>query len=213
MPLVPILTERDRLFAFLVLASPFYLNDFGFILLNGTYGVYLLDYLTRALVLTACFSWGVSRSIAYEQSTQPFQLEYVVIAILGLPIIDLIIRIWLENFGVIQGVAPGLFQYDEIENTILRTLDISIGLFVVALSEELVFRKFALSWLRSYGRSATEIIVTSACFFALAHWGRGLVGVVLTFFFGLLYMVAYLKMGRLWPLVLAHWIQDFIVFS
>lgn len=37
----------DKGMAFLVLAAPFYFNDFGFVIWNGTYSVYLVDYATR----------------------------------------------------------------------------------------------------------------------------------------------------------------------
>ena len=95
----------------------------------------------------------------------------------------------------------------------LYWLDLTLGLFLVALSEELVFRKLALSWLLKTRRPISQIVVISACFFSLMHWGSGPGRVLVTFVIGSIYMMTYLKLRKLWPLVLAHWIEDFIGFG
>lgn len=84
---------------------------------------------------------------------------------------------------------------------------------LVALSEELVFRKFALNWLKSAQFSASACILISATAFALMHWGSGLNRIAATFVFGALAMAFYMRHTRLWPLVIAHYITNFIAFS
>ena len=49
--------------------------------------------------------------------------------------------------------------------------------------------------------------------FALMHWGSGPGRLIYTFVSGALYMVVYLHLDLLWPLVAAHWIQNFLAFG
>lgn len=174
--------------------------------------MYLVDYATRVLVMTACFVWPIGRAIAQE--TLPiWRIDLAIVAVVVLPIIGRLLHNYVDvPFVELTGLT-GLFQFGKIENSGLYWVDLSLGLLLVALSEELIFRKIALSWLRSSGKSTLQIILISACFFALIHWGNGPGGVLYTFGLGLFYMAFYLKIGRLWPLVVTHWIENFIAFG
>jgi membrane protease YdiL (CAAX protease family) len=58
-----------------------------------------------------------------------------------------------------------------------------------------------------------EIVVISAVFFSLMHWGSGPGRLIHTFVVGLIYMTAYLRIRRLWPMVIVHWLQNFAAFG
>ena len=199
--------------AFLILAAPFYLNDVSFIALNGTYSVYLADYGTRVLVLTLCFLWPTSRAIATERLTPQWGTALAILCAVALPILGRLTYHLLEvPFDNLTGVG-GLFKFPFIADPRLYLFDLTVGLSAVALSEELVFRKFAMRWLEEAGRTPIQIILISALFFSLMHWGSGPGRLLYTFIVGLIYMATYLRLRRLWPLVLAHWIEDFMAFG
>ena len=202
-----------RLAAFLILAVPFYLNDIAFIVLNGTYGVYLVDYGTRALVLALCFLWPTSRAIATERLFPQWGTALAVLCAAVLPVLGRLTHHLLEvPFVNLTGIG-GLFEFHFLSDPTLYWLDLTVGLFAVALSEELVFRKLAMRWLEEAGRTPIQILVISALLFSLMHWGSGPGRLLYTFVGGLIYMAAYLRLRRLWPLVLAHWIEDFMAFG
>lgn len=198
---------------YLLLAVPFYLNDIAFIVLNSTYTLYLVDYGTRFLVLTLCFLWPTSRAIATEKLSQQWGFALAVLCTAVLPISGRLAYRLLEiPFVNLTGIG-GLFQFHFLSDPTLYWLDLTIGLFAVALSEELVFRKFALRWLEEAGRTPIQIVVLSALLFSLIHWGSGPGRLLYTFAGGLIYMAVYLRLRRLWPLVLAHWIEDFMAYG
>ena len=207
------LTLQNRRLAFLILASPFFLNDFGFIWLDGSYGIYALDYAVRGFVIMVCFAWPLSRAIISEEPQSKSNPTFMVLAIILLPLTGLLLHGLIERPFIELTGWRSLFNFGQIENTYLYWLDLIPGLFLVALSEELVFRKLGFSWLQSAGKSALQIVLISASLFALIHWGSGPGRVLLAFVIGAIYMFSYLKIGRIWPLVLAHWFNDFLAFG
>jgi len=207
------LTANDYRLAFIALAIPFYVNDFGFIYFNGTYGVYLVDYSTRIMVVTACLAWPLASSILKQDKTQTWSFGAAIASIILLPLIGRLAHYGLEAPFVSYTEIHGLFRFHILQDPALYWLDLTVGLFAVALSEELVFRKLARQWLESTGRSTLQIIVISAALFSLMHWGSGPGRLIYTFVGGLFYMAVYLKIGKLWPLIVAHFIEDFLAFS
>lgn len=199
--------------AFLVLAAPFYVNDFALIALDGTYSVYLVDYLTRTVVLATCFLWPLSRDIAWERHAPEWGTVPAVLCVALLPVSSRVAYHVLEAPFVRLTGIDGLFAFEPLVDPTLYWLDLTAGLFAVALSEELVFRKFAMRWLAESGHTPARIVVISALLFSLMHWGSGPGRLLYTFAVGLLFMAVYLRLKRLWPLVLAHWIENFIAFG
>jgi membrane protease YdiL (CAAX protease family) len=85
-----------------------------------------------------------------------------------------------------------------------------------ALVEEVAFR--ALPWL--YVREVVAprwrravYLVGSTLFFALIHVEQGPAGVISAGWFGWMAAVFYLRLGSLWPAVLAHFALDFLIFG
>ncbi len=207
------LAARQYCIAFLVLAAPSFLNDFAYMATNGTYGVYLVDYGSRILVLGLCFLWPLSRAIAMERLEPGWGTGLALLCVAVIPALGRLSNYLLERpFVDLTGIG-GLFSFPAIGDPALYWLDLSVGLFAVALSEELIFRKFALRWLESVGRTPLQIVVISAFVFALIHWGSGPGRVLYTFVAGMFYMTAYFHLRRLWPMVFAHWIENFLTFG
>lgn len=206
-------SKAQKLTAFAVLVAPFILNDFAFIALDGGYGVYLVDYATRVLVLGICLLWPVARHTLVQPSQQAASFYLAFAALVALVVAGRLLTRYVEP--AFDGIADWgqFFRFGPIENQTLRWFDLTAGLLLVALSEELVFRKFALAALSTLTGKSSSIILFSAIIFALIHWAGGIVKTLMTFLFGVVYMAVYLKIGRLWPLVAAHWIENWLQFS
>ncbi len=200
-------------FAFFLLYVPFVANDFGFIALSGTYAVYILDYTCRLLVIYGYLFWSATRKKLPPKILQPIRPELAVLAIVGLPIAGLLIS---RVIGLPQDSWASWsvwFRYPHISDPALYWMDLTFGLILVAISEELVFRKLAFEWLSTKGRKGSFIPLISSAFFAVAHWSTGLGSMVSVFLTGMLYMAVYMKLRRIWPLVCAHWIHNFFIYG
>lgn len=83
----------------------------------------------------------------------------------------------------------------------------------VGFGEELFFRSYMISRWTKISRSAPQALAVATLLFAINHAYEGLSGVLSAAILGVVYAFAFLKLRRLWPLVLAHAITDFISLS
>ena len=94
-------------------------------------------------MLAICLFWPLSRSIAGAAKEPVSDLWLAVQCIVFVPILGRLSYYLLEKpFVAFTGVS-GLFGFPVIPDETLYWLDLSVGLFAVALTEEQVFRKFA----------------------------------------------------------------------
>lgn len=73
-----------------------------------------------------------------------------------------------------------------------------------ALAEEVVTRAYLITRLAMLLRSRGEAVLVAAIVFASYHAYQGAFGTAHAFVFGIVYGVAFLATGRLWPLVIGH---------
>jgi membrane protease YdiL (CAAX protease family) len=100
-----------------------------------------------------------------------------------------------------------------IPNPFLRTFDLTLGLLLVAVSEEYVFRGLLMALLERLRLKAPMVIVTSAAAFALIHWTSGLADTLNAFLAGLLLGVGYRQTRRLSVCIFSHYLVDLYGFS
>lgn len=84
-------------------------------------------------------------------------------------------------------------------------------LFLMGAASEEVIRVFLLSRLWKVWQSAAAKIlalIASACLFGLIHLYQGPVGIVWTGIFGLIMGFYYLRLGRVVPLILSHYLTN-----
>lgn len=106
-----------------------------------------------------------------------------------------------------------LSSFPTIQNPFVQDLDLTFGLFLVALSEESVFRALLFSVFERWRMSALAIIVASSGGFALIHLTSGIADTVDAFLQGLLLGTAYWKTRRLSICIAAHYLFDLYVFG
>ena len=95
----------------------------------------------------------------------------------------------------------------------LFAVHITFGLVLLALHEELIFRKLADRMLRSFGWGFWGVTLASAVLFALFHWWRGPAGMIGAALYGLLAMACYRRTGSLWPIGFTHYLLNYLYFA
>ena len=77
--------------------------------------------------------------------------------------------------------------------------------------EETVFRGYLITRLRMFGRSNSWIlpIIIASVSFGTGHSYQGVGGFILLSVYGAMFSVLFIKTKTLWPVIIAHFFQDF----
>jgi membrane protease YdiL (CAAX protease family) len=78
---------------------------------------------------------------------------------------------------------------------------------LVALHEEIVFRRAMRLALSGLGDGRAMILVSGVLFGAY-HWWTGVPNMIFAAVFGLVAMQVYRRSGALWPIVIIHYLTD-----
>jgi hypothetical protein len=119
----------------------------------------------------------------------------------------------MQSFAPAGAVAD-TSGYDYLRGNLPGLLMALAAVYVVSsFGEEVLYRGFLITRVEGLlGRSSAAsgaAIIVSAVIFGLAHFDWGVVGIVQTFFMGLVLALAYVITKRnLWALVLAHALMD-----
>jgi len=83
--------------------------------------------------------------------------------------------------------------------------------FTAGFCEEVAFRGYLMSRLRILMKSRSWVVPTiiSALAFGACHAYQGWPGFILITVYGVLFSLLYIRTGRLWPCIIAHFFQDF----
>ena len=104
------------------------------------------------------------------------------------------------------------FKYPEIEHAGIKAFDLTVGLSLVAGSEEIVYRALLAAVVVRYLPGRFWLLVLPSLVFALIHWSHGPSNVIAAFVSGIIFMTLYLRTRSLLPPMLAHYIANFIYF-
>lgn len=89
---------------------------------------------------------------------------------------------------------------------------LSLATLVGATAEELVYRSYLLPHLRALLGRRWLAVVLAGALFGVAHLYQGVDGVVTSALFGILLGATFFLSGRVWPLILAHFLWNMSVF-
>ncbi len=205
-------TNRLYIIAFLLLAGPFYVNDFASIYIGNWRWWLFIDYVGLKLFPCLVAGWLIySKKMSAAQfglTSQP--LPSFLIVFLGVALVGTII----DQNGYAS--TPGLPGYTPlggmpaITSPAWNWIDLTLGLFMVGVCEELVFRGFMHTFIRQITDNSIAIVVISALFFGLIHWSQGLQAILITSIIGMVFMIAYLATRSLPAIILAHFAINFI---
>ncbi|MBF0355012.1 MAG: CPBP family intramembrane metalloprotease [Alphaproteobacteria bacterium] len=181
----------------------FALNDFLYWRFDDTYGVYLVDYASKSLMLVPLLLLWKTLPAAPQKRGSWWVL---LMLWLGLVVFDQL----LEPLSAFLGSGWQLFGWPYIEHSGLWLLDLTLGLMLTAVAEEMVARRLALAvlpgpmWVR---------LISSSLLFGLGHWGQGYGHMALTAIIGLAFGAAYLRTGSLGVVIAAHYTINLLVFG
>ncbi len=207
-------TELQAL-VFILLVSPFYLNDLAGIFIKDWRLWLLIDYVGVKLFPLAVILWLI-RSKKMQpaefgitaQSVPRFFVVFPAVALVG-TVID------QNGYRVLAGL-PGhsaLGGMPVITSPAWNWFDLTAGLLLVGIVEELVFRGYMHTVLRRFTARPYAILAISSVAFGLIHWSLGLHAVLISSLIGAVFMSVYLRTRALPPVMLAHFAINFIDFA
>lgn len=194
----------------LILLVCMFFIGWGKFLLEGP-SVYFVDYALRISILLVFFltfrtkplleGHIISKNIFYGVVLFSFcitvdQLFY------GTP--------WEAHFDVLL-FKP--LKYPKIDNDFLLAFDLSVGLILVGLSEEGVFRVLFSKLAIDGNWSVRKLYGWSSFWFAVIHLPQGLTHTVSAGIFGLLFMYFYRRTGSFLYVAIAHTMIDIWFFG
>lgn len=199
----------------LLLTAPFYLNDFANIFVRDWRWWLFIDYTATKLFPFVIVLWLVSRrKMALAElglsrcAGFPFFATVVVVTLLA-TLIDQnayhLIR-KLPGYAPIAGMPP-------ITNWIWNWVDLTFGLLLVGIFEELVFRGYLAALVRRYTQNPAIVLLASAVVFGSIHWSLGLHAVIVTGIIGLVFMVGYQLTRSLPAIMVSHFAVNFIDYA
>jgi membrane protease YdiL (CAAX protease family) len=215
---IPEKQPRDRIcvIALLVLASPFYLNDFANIYIEDWRWWLFVDYTSVKLLPLLVVLWliRVRHLPAAElglvrQSLPSFLAAFLLVTLAG-TLMDQNAYSLIDKLPGYRSLASPV---PEIESLAWNWIDLTLGLVAVGVFEELVFRGYMYAFLRRYTQSRLAIVLVSSVAFGLIHWSAGLHVVLVASAIGAMLMVAYMITKSLPAIMLAHAAVDFIDFA
>lgn len=175
--------------------------------------VYELDYLFRGLVVIALLGLSTSRRAIGEMPGVRSDSAVALLAVLWVTGASVLFHQTIHRFLYRLFWDPADFTWPPIESEPERLFDLTVGLLLVAITEELIFRKFARRHFDRQGLRPDQIIFRSGLLFGLIHWEQGVASVLNAWVFGALAMAAYIQTNRLWVPIVAHYIVNLLIFG
>lgn len=201
--------------AAVLLTSPFYLNDFASMYVKNWHWWLFIDYVGVKLFPLMVVLWLIlsNKMWASEfglktQSTLSFWVVFLSLALVG-TVID------QNGYQLIAKFPsyPPLGGMPVITSPVWNWIDLTFGLLMVGICEELIFRGFLHTFINRYTENLCVIVVISSVAFGLIHWSLGLHVVLITSTIGAVFMMVYLKTRSLPAIMLAHFAINFIDFA
>jgi len=192
---------------------PFFINDlFYWIIQDDFIPFFTVAYLTGVIPLVGVYLSLKKGYVDTAQiglisiSTGRLLLWTVILCFYGVCVDRYLGRILFPDQGMWS-----LYRFPPYLNEYWRWFDLTVGMLLVAVSEELVFRGVLLSFLRKHMSTLSASIV-SIVVFGLIHWGRGLESVVGSCVWAILPTYFVVKYRSIYPVIIAHFVTDFLAF-
>jgi len=201
--------------AAVLLFSPFYLNDFASMYVKDWRWWLFIDYAGVKLLPFLVAFWLIysKKMRASEfglktQSTPLFLVVFLIVALVG-TVID---QNGYQLIEKLPGYSP-LGGMPAITSPVWNWVDLTFGLLMVGICEELVFRGFMHTFISRYTENSCAIVLISSVAFGLIHWSLGLHVVIVTSTISAIFMLAFVRTRSLPAIMLAHFTINFIDFA
>ena len=192
-----------------LLTAPFFLNDFGFLMIETAPQWLAVDYGSKILALAVLFLAPPLRRAVRDTIKFRIPVRDAVwpMAVCGMAVI--FIDHFFRVIFPIEIDALVLFRYPALDPGPLYWTDVTFGLALTAVSEEFAFRGVFAQLMTPHIKSQTMMVAASAIVFALIHWSHGVTSMVVAAFAGVALMMLYLRTGSVVPGMVAHYAVNF----
>jgi membrane protease YdiL (CAAX protease family) len=170
------------------------------------------DYAGRLGALVVLAVMPSARRVAFRREESPSPPWILTLTIIvGLVLIEYLFDERLRSMIDMAIPATRLGHYPVLQGP-LRAFDIVVGLALVAYHEEIVFRRVARRAFQPWLGDGAETVIVTSLLFAAYHWWSGIGNITMVFLLGIALMLAYRRLNALWPVVIAHYLMDFVAF-
>ena len=208
--------ENKRVILYLLICVPFFLNDFSNIFLYDHYKLWLLiDYVFTKILILGYVFYLLHKGVfsCHDLGLRGLKLKDFLFWTVFMSVVGLFFdQIGGKIFELILPITQ-LGNFPKISNSFIYKIDLYGGLILVGFVEEIVFRGIAFTVLYEKFNSIFKVFIFSSVIFGLIHWSLGVGSIINTTIIGLVFMVARWRTKSIFPLVLAHFIVDYVVFS
>ena len=195
-----------------LVTAAFFLNDFGFLMIETAPQWLAVDYTSKLLALGLLFFVAPLRLAAAGSLKLPIPVRDAVSPVVLCTIAIIVIDNFFRVVYLIEIDSLVLFRYPGLDPGLLYWTDVTFGLALTAVSEEFVFRGVFAVVAARYLSGTAAMVLVSAIVFALIHWSHGLTSMVVAGIAGVVLMVLYLRTGSVLPGIAAHYAINFADF-
>ena len=174
--------------------------------------IYGIDYVSRILEISIVLLVPLLRVRAIAAISRPQQISDLVIGpiltagailALGYVLTAPLNRVFEETI---------FFSYPKIESSWLYIFDLTIGLALVAFSEELIFRGVLPAALSTFISNRVIVAIIASIVFAAVHWSKGVGSIITAFFYGIVFMIAYYRANSIVSPAIAHYMVNLVIY-
>lgn len=191
--------------------APLFLNDLAY-LDHPTVTTWLaVDWGSKLLSGGIILAFEATRRLAALPMPGTLSLG-LILALIVMTILNWWISPWIIAWG--NNLVPALARFGfTYPDEMIRLLDLGPGLLLTAVVEEVLFRKVLFLGLMRGQLSRKAAAATSIVLFALCHWSMGIGACLSALLFGVIAQIVFVRGGKLWPVIAAHWIYNFFWFA
>lgn len=195
-------------------ALPFYLNDFSNIIVKHELLWLCLDYSLKIIPLAILF-YLIKKEMITPKDLGLISLPPQKLISWTLGITALGLSLDEPGFALWSKLLPS-FKLGSIPigpESQFYVLDMTVGLMLVAIAEEVIFRGLAFSALKEKNYPVYKIFLISGLTFGLIHWSQGPVAIAATAVTGSALMFCMWRTGSIYPTIIAHYVINYLSFS
>jgi membrane protease YdiL (CAAX protease family) len=174
--------------------------------------VYLIDYAQRLLIIV--LGWSALKDAL--RRPLPLITDRVWLWAVGGATALIALDTWTGGFAQRAAFDTALFpevSFPPLENAVWEAVDLTFGLVLVAVSEELVFRRLWADWWDARRGGTAGLYIGSSLVFGLLHLPQGLADTAVAVVWGLLLMALYRQSRCLALVILVHFLVDLWYFT
>ena len=191
---------------------PMVLSQIVRIYQTTAFGWIMCDYAGRLGALAVLAAIPAARVVAFRREALKTSWRETTLWIVAIVVVFPAFAPWLnlQLTLLVPGTRIGTYYPPD---GWLNIVDLTFGMALTAYHEETVFRRCAQAVFSAKWGNGAVIVLLTSLLFAAYHWTTGIGNIVPVFFFGIYMMLFLRRVGSLWPLVIAHFLVDFVQFS